>query len=67
MTSGEIHKVLSCLNVKIALSNLSNTISRNNTKLIHEGRRRRGGSTARYRLTASARADFEELLSTMDA
>lgn len=67
MTSGEIHKVLTCLSVKITLPNLSNTISRNNSKFLHEGQRKRGGSQTRYRLTASAIAQFEELLGSMDA
>ncbi|WP_076833702.1 MULTISPECIES: hypothetical protein [Bradyrhizobium] len=62
LTSGDIHRLLSALGVRITLSAVSVVLKSNMKKLTTDRARSRGGAPAAYQLTAKARADFESWL-----
>jgi hypothetical protein len=62
LTSGQIHRVLEALDVRISLPNVSDTLKANMSKFLTSVQRRAGGPPANYRLSAQAKADFEKWL-----
>lgn len=64
LTSGQIHRILESLDIRISLSAVSTTLKTNMSKFITSAQRRKGGPPATYRLTATAKAEFEKWLGT---
>jgi hypothetical protein len=62
LTSGEIQKVLSALDDKMSLPNVSMTLKNESAKFMLTSVRTSGGLPPKYKLTAKARADFENWL-----
>jgi hypothetical protein len=62
LTSGQIHKVLEGLGVKVSLPRLSGTLSENSHDLITSGKRSRGGAPITYHLSSPAKTAFESWL-----
>lgn len=60
LTSGDIHKTLKALLVRINLAHVSNTLTSN--KFLPDRARARGGPPTRYVLTGAAKAAFESWL-----
>lgn len=61
LTSGEIHKILGQLNVKMSLPHVSQTLKDNSKSLLTDGVRRRGVAV-RYSLSSSAKQAFARQL-----
>lgn len=66
LTSGQIHRALGSLDVKIDLPTVSKTLKANMSKFLTSTQRRAGGPPAEYRLSAQAKSEFENWL-TADA
>lgn len=62
LTSGDIHRLLSALGVRIDLSAVSVGLKTNLKKLTTDKARKKGGAPAAYQLTSKARSDFEKWL-----
>jgi hypothetical protein len=62
LTSGQIHKTLEALDIRISLPNVSSTLKRNMSKFLTSAQRRKGGEPPTYRLTAQAKSDLEKWL-----
>jgi hypothetical protein len=62
LTSGDIHRLLTALGVRIGLPAVSVALKTNMKKLTTDKARKHGGAPAAYQLTAKARADFESWL-----
>ena len=62
LTSGDICKVLSALQIKITLSGVSAALSKNSTKFLNSAPRKAGGAIARYSLTLAAEAALKKLI-----
>ncbi|MBR0819227.1 hypothetical protein [Bradyrhizobium liaoningense] len=62
LTSGDIHRVLTALGVRIGLPSVSEVLKTNLKKLTTDKARKHGGAPAAYQLTAKARADFANWL-----
>lgn len=62
LTSGEICKVLAALQIKIALSGVSNALAKNSTKFLNSAPRKSGGEIARYSLTSTAEVALKKLI-----
>ncbi|MFT4122115.1 hypothetical protein [Bradyrhizobium sp.] len=62
LTSGQIHRVLDALDIRISLPNVSNTLKANMSKFLTSVQRRAGGPPASYRLSGQAKVDFEKRL-----
>lgn len=61
LTSGDIRGTLSALDVRAALSTVSNVLKRHSDKLT-QSESRVSGAKVRYKLTGKSRADFEKWL-----
>jgi hypothetical protein len=64
LTSGQIHKVLEALDVKIDLPSVSKALKNNSANFITSSQRKAGGKPSDYRLTAKAKVEFESWLNT---
>lgn len=62
LTSGQIHRTLQSLNVKLNLPRVSEALKSNMSKFLTSAQRRSGGPPAEYRLTAPAISEFEKWL-----
>jgi hypothetical protein len=62
LTSGQIHRILQALDIRNQLPQISRALK--NHWFITSGQRERGGAPVAYRLTAKAKADFEQWLMT---
>lgn len=62
LTSGQIHRVLDALDIRISLPNVSDTLKANMNKFLTSVQRRAGGPPASYRLSGQAKVDFEKWL-----
>jgi hypothetical protein len=62
LTSGQIHRALEALDVRIALPQVSKGLKANISKFLTSAKRQAGGPPATYRLSAQAKADFEKWL-----
>lgn len=62
LTSGDIHRLLLALGVRIDLPAVSIGLKSNLKKLTTDRARKQGGAPAAYQLTSKARSDFEKWL-----
>jgi hypothetical protein len=62
LTSGQIHRVLEALDVRMGLPQVSKGLRANISKFLTSAKRQAGGPPATYRLSAQAKADFEARL-----
>ncbi|MHC4054681.1 hypothetical protein [Bradyrhizobium sp. 25ACV] len=62
LTSGQIHRTLEALAIRIGLPDVSKTLKKYMSKFLTSAQRRAGGPPATYRLSAQAAADFENWL-----
>lgn len=62
LTSGDIHRVLSALRIKISLSGVSHALSNNSGKFLHSNPRKAGGTIVRYELTSAAAAELDQVI-----
>ena len=62
LTSGQIHKSLSLLRVKIDLPSISNCLSKNSKNFILSKPRTNGGPPSQYSLSAPALSEFNALI-----
>lgn len=67
LTSGQIHKVLLALHIKIDLPRVSEALKKNIGNFITSGKRERGAKASTYRLTSWAHAEFEKWLLSDEA
>ena len=62
LTSGDVHRTLSNLDVNVSLPNVSDRLKENSSKLTKSGARKRGGAVVRYKFTSQARKEFGDWL-----
>ena len=62
LTSGQIHRVLEALDVRMGLPQVSKGLRANISKFLTSAKHQAGGPPATYRLSAQAKADFEARL-----
>jgi hypothetical protein len=62
LTSGDIFRTLSGMDVKADLPTISKALKKNSSKFLTSTQRKSGGPPATYRLSAQAKSDFEKWL-----
>jgi hypothetical protein len=62
LTSGQIHRTLEALDVRISLPHVSTSLKQNISKFLTSSKRQAGGQPASYRLSAQAKTEFENWL-----
>ena len=62
LTSGDIHRVLEALQIKIGLPAVSVAISKNANKFLNSAPRKAGGTVPQYTLTSAAAAALQQVI-----
>lgn len=62
LTSGDIHRVLTSLQIKIDLPRVSTTLKKNATKFLNSAPRKLGGAAPRYELTSAAAGALRQVI-----